>query len=48
MPTAVPLSSSPYLADNADDFRDGLSELQNFTCPDVEAWATAVALLLAR
>jgi hypothetical protein len=36
MPTPVPLSSSPYLANNADDFRDGLIEIQNFTCPDVD------------
>ena len=36
MPTPVPLSSSPYLAGNATDFRDGLSDLQNFTCPDVD------------
>jgi hypothetical protein len=35
-PTPVPLTSSPYLAGNAYDFRDGLSELQNFTCPDVD------------
>ena len=36
MPTPVPLSSSPYLAGNADDFRDGLSDLQDFTCPEVD------------
>ena len=35
-PTPIPLPSSRYLAGNAYDFRDGLSELQNFTCPDVD------------
>ena len=34
-PTPVPLPSR-YFAGNAYDFRDGLSELQNFTCTDVD------------
>src|SRR6478609_1627930 len=35
-PTPIPAPSSPYLTGQADDFRDGLSDLQGFTCPDVD------------
>ena len=35
-PTPIPLPSSTYLTGNAYDFRDGLSDHQNFACPDVD------------
>jgi hypothetical protein len=35
-PTSTQLHSPRYLTGNAYDFRDGLSDLQGFTCPDVD------------
>jgi hypothetical protein len=35
-PTPTPLPSPHYLTGNAYDFRDVLSDHQNFTCPDVD------------